>query len=114
MVGFQVLKELNHSITIAPLCRFFQQILDAEQKPYRVDRTEDFVAAIKATVAFSILWCGAMGETRNIDARYRDIMRTGVPFGTNFIPPLARRANGQSECVSISNYKKALQIGIKR
>lgn len=113
LVGFQVLKELNHSITIAPLCRFFQQILDAEQKSSQEDRTDDFVAAIKATVAFSILWRGAMGETRNIDARYRAIMRTGVSSGTEFIPPLARRANGQSECVSISNYKKALQIVLK-
>ena len=113
IVGFQMLKELKHSITIAPLCRFYQQILDAKQEPYRVDSTDDFVAAIKATVAFSVLWRGAMGETRNIDARYRDIMRTGVRFGTNFIPPLARRANGQSECVSISNYKKALQIVLK-
>lgn len=113
MVGFQVLKELNHSITIAPLCRFFQQILDAEQKPYRVDRTEDFVAAIKATVAFSILWRGAMGETRNIDARYRDIMRAGISLGTELIPPLARRSNGQSESVSLSNYKKALQLVLR-
>ena len=112
IIGFQVLRDLKHSITIAPLCRFFQQILDAEQESYRVARTRDFVDAIKATVAFSILWRGAMGRTRNIDARYRDIMRVGVNSGTDAIPPLARRPNGQSGFVSISNYKKALRFAL--
>ena len=109
LVGFEFLRGFKHSITIAPLARFYQQILDAEQEADRIKKTEDFVAAIKATVAFSALWRGAKGGTQNIDSYYRDIMRSGVHFDNESVPPLARCPNGRSGVVSIDNYKKALQ-----
>ena len=108
LVGFQVLRELRHSITIAPLCRFYQHLIEAEGETDRTKRTEDFIAAIKATTAFSILWRGAKGKTRNIDSHYREIMRSGVHSCPEPIPPLARCINGISGFPLIDEYKKAL------
>lgn len=110
IVGFEVLRKLNHSITIAPLSRFYQQVLEAEQETDRIQKTEDFVAAIKATVAFSVLWRGAKGTTDNIDLYYRDIMSPGIQHGNQHVPPLARYPNGSPRVVSISDYKRALQL----
>ena len=115
LVGFEVLRELKHTITIPPLCRFYQHLLDAKDKTGAVQRQrkDDFIAAIKATVAFSVLWRGAMGNTRNIDSHYRDIMHPGIKFGNEHIPPLARCTNGKFGIVSIVNYKNALRLILK-
>ena len=110
IVGFEMLRELKHSIPIASLSRFYQQVLEAEQETDRTQKTKDFVAAIKATVAFSILWRGAKGTTHNIDSHYRDIMSSGIHHGNEHVPPLARQPNGGSEIISISNYQRALQL----
>ena len=109
LVGFEVLRALKHSITIAPLSRFYQNAVEAMQDAARKQRAEEeFVAAIKATVAFSVLWRGAKGGTENIDSHYRDIMRAGINIKGGRIPPLARRPNGRSGALSLANYKKAL------
>ena len=113
LVGFEMLRELKHTITIAPLCRFYQHLLDAEYEADRIKRKDDFVEAIKVTVAFSVLWRGAMGNTRNIDSHYRDIMRIGIKVNDEHVPPLARCPNSKNGTVSISNYKKALQLVLK-
>ena len=114
LVGIEVLRGLKHSITIAPLSRFYQHAVDVSQEAERSQRTADFVDAIKATVAFSVLWRGAKGGTENIDSLYRDIMRSGVNFGGQVIPPLARRVNGKSGALSLANYKKALRLSTNR
>ena len=113
LVGFEVLRELKHTITIAPLCRFYQHLLDADNEVDRIEKKDDFVAAIKATVAFSVLWRGAMGNTRNIDSHYRDIMRPRIKSDNEHFPPLARCLKGESGIVSIANYKNALQLILK-
>ncbi len=110
LVGFEALRGLKHSITIAPLSRFHQHALDAEKDADRKQRTEEFIAAIKATVTFSLLWRGAKGGTENIDSHYRDIMRAEVNIGGETIPPLARRPNGKTGALSLANYKKALRL----
>ena len=112
-VGFEVLRELKHTITIAPLCRFYQHLLDADNEADRTEKKDDFAAAIKATAAFSVLWRGAMGNTRNIDSHYRDIMRLGIKSDNEHFSPLARCPNGKSGTVSIANYKAALQLLLK-
>lgn len=109
IVGFEALRALKHSITIAPLSRFYQDAVDASPTTARRQRTEAFVAAIKATVAFSVLWRGAKGGTSNIDSHYRDVMRTGIKMGSENIPPLARRVNGRAGALSLTNYKRALR-----
>jgi len=113
LVGFAALRGLKHSITIAPLFRFFQYALEATQEIDRRRRTDDFVSAIKATVAFSVFWRGAKGTTANIDRHYRDIMRSGVSIEGVTIPPLARRPNGGTGALSLSNYKRALRLILK-
>ena len=110
IIGFEMLRELKHSITIAPLSRFYQQVLEAEQEIDRIQKTEEFVAAIKATVAFSLLWRGAKGTTHNIDSYYRDIMSSGIHHGNEHVPPLARHPIDSPGVVSISNYKRGLQL----
>ena len=109
LVGFEVLRGLKHSITIAPLSRFYQYALDTTQDLERQKRTEEFIDAIKATVAFSILWRSAKGRTENIDSHYRAIMG-GVNIAGEAIPPLARRPKGKSGVLSLANYKRALQL----
>ena len=109
LVGFEVLRDLKHSITIAPLSRFYQHALETTQDLERQKRTEEFIDAIKATVAFSILWRSAKGRTENIDSHYRAIMG-GVDIAGEAIPPLARRPKGKSGVLSLVNYKKALQL----
>ena len=37
-------------------------------------------------------------------------MSSGIPHGNEHVPPLARQPNGGSEIISISNYKRALQL----
>jgi Protein of unknown function (DUF1524) len=110
LVGFDLLRGLKHSITIAPLSRFYQHAVDAPDDGERKQRTAELIAALKASVAFSVLWRGAKGGTENIDSYYRDIMRSGVTIGGETIPPLARRSDGKSGALSLSNYKKALRL----
>ena len=112
IVAFQVLRELNHSITIAPLSRFYQHALDVEGID-RDNRTKEFIQAIKATVAFSVLWRSARGGTANIDSHYRDIMRIGVSSNNQNIPPLARHPQGQLGTLSLVDYKEALRFVLK-
>ena len=109
LVGFEALRKLKHSITIAPLARFYQQALDASAT-IRKHRTDEFIAAIKATVAFSFLWRGAKGGTDRIDSHYRNIMRVGINIQGETTLPLARRPIESESSLSVTNYKRALQL----
>ncbi|MEL6364115.1 MAG: DUF262 domain-containing HNH endonuclease family protein [Pseudomonadota bacterium] len=102
----QLLKDMKHSIIIAPICRFFGQALDAADDAEKAKRSASFVSAIKATAAFSILWRGAFGSTGNIESKYREIMREGV----GSVPPLSARPPGdKTGIVSYANYLRALK-----
>jgi len=94
LVGMEALRDLKHSITIAPLIRFYGFMLDCpEGRQEELDsRINDFKSAIDATVAFSMLWRGAKGGTDNIDGRYRSVMRDGGKA----LPPLAQRVKTKS------------------
>ena len=113
LVGFEVLRGIRHSITIAPLSRFYQHALDATDEKDQKLRTDEFIDALKATVAFSVMWRGAKGGTENIDSHYREIMRNEVKINGETIPPFARRSNGRSGALSLVNYKKALRYILK-
>ena len=103
--AFQLLRDLNHSITIAPMVRFYQNALDVSEYAHPKRGVRDLAMAIKATAAFSVIWRAAKGGTAGIDSHYREIMRDGIEGQS--IPPFARRRGGETE-VSIENYKKAL------
>lgn len=111
LVGFEALrsKTFNHSIVIGPLSRFYEQAFTASTSQDRVKKVDEFIYAIKATIAFSVLWRGAMGGTKNIESHYRDIMRSGINIGEINIPPFARRPERSSGSLSLSNYKQALR-----
>jgi hypothetical protein len=110
IVGFEALRGLKHSITVAPLARFYQHAVEGGTPKDRKERTAEFVEAIKATVAFSVYWRGAKGGTENIDSHYRDIMRTGITVGSESIPPMARHVEGKLGALSLANYKKGLRL----
>ena len=105
LVGFQVLRDLNHHITIAPLSRFFSEVLEAEETD-KAARAQDFFDAVRAAVGFSILWRGAFGGTNNIDSHYRAVLSEKAD-GT--IPPLAVRPKADAGAVSLSNFRKRLK-----
>lgn len=105
LVGFEMLRDLKHHITIAPLSRFFSAVLVAEDDKL-ASQAKNFFEAVQASIAFSTLWRAAFGGTNNIDARYRSIMSEKL---LGEIPPLAVRPREGAGAVSLSNYKKALR-----
>jgi uncharacterized protein with ParB-like and HNH nuclease domain len=82
------LSSLNHSITVAPIIRFYSEALSAADadKGVKVKNLED---AIKAITAFSALWRASRRGTKNIDRQYREIL-VGANDKTTKAPPLSR------------------------
>ncbi len=105
--AFAALRRLKHHITIAPISRFYDYALSFQDQAGQAKASIEFGEAIKATVAFSMLWRGAHGGTENIDTIYRDLMRVGVAE-LNINPLCARPERGVG-VVSLSNYKRALR-----
>jgi hypothetical protein len=84
------LQKMGHTITIPLICRFYSEALNASSDPTTAAQTlSDLDKAIKAIVAFSVLWRASRKGTDNIDQEYRQIM-TG--FGSlEKIPGFSRR-----------------------
>jgi hypothetical protein len=68
------LNDLNHTIAIAPLVRFFSEAVDAEEGEERDERVKQFETAIKAITAFTVFWRASRRGTGNIDSQYRAVM----------------------------------------
>lgn len=105
LVGFEMLRDLKHHITIAPLSRFYSAVLTADDDQVRA-KSDAFFQAIQASIAFSTLWRAAFGGTNNIDSCYRSIMSEKLQ---GEIPPLAVRPREGTGAVSLNNYKKGLR-----
>lgn len=73
------LNSLNHSITIAPISRFYAEALskDDANRPQAIQNLE---AAVKAITAFSALWRASRRGTDNIDAEYRELLLGTAPW----------------------------------
>lgn len=110
LVGFEMLRDLKHHITIAPLSRFFSEVLLADEDHLKSQATI-FFEAVQATIAFSTLWRSAFGGTNNIDSRYRSIMSERLQ---GEIPPMAVRPREGAGAVSLANYKKALRTFLSK
>lgn len=82
------LKDLNHTIAIAPLVRFYSVAVQAEDGDTRKLRIDEFEAAIKAITAFTVFWRATRRTTGNIDSQYRAVMAGDSLTG---IGPLARQ-----------------------
>ena len=105
LVGLDVLRELNHHIVAAPLTRFLDALETAEEEDTKA-RFDDFAAALKASIAFSILWRSGIGGTSTtIDTKYRQVLSEKIDgkYG-----PMAVRPKKHVSSVSVLNYKKAL------
>ncbi|XVQ11138.1 DUF262 domain-containing protein [Spirillospora sp. CA-255316] len=84
-LGF--LTDLNHTIAIAPLLRFYSEAVHAEEGEDRDKRVAEFEIAIKAITAFTVFWRATRRGTGNIDSQYRAIMAGDSLTGMG---PLAR------------------------
>ena len=116
LLCFQALRHLKHNITIAPLARFYDSARRGENG-IKIARTEELAAAIRATTAFTMLWRSAKGGTENIDAQYRDFMKSPTtitrPDGTTrTIEAFCRRAS--QEALTIEDYKERLRSALKK
>ncbi len=102
-----VLRSMKHTVTIAPLIAFYSAILNADSDKKK-RAINEFHTALKATVAFSILWRASRRSTEGIDAHYRKLMEVGSP-STN-MPALARskRKDAVSTIIDADTYRQAL------
>lgn len=88
-----LLRSFKHTITLGPLIRFYSEIRKADNDS-RAMAVENFVKAVKAIAAFSVLWRASRRGTENIDMHYRRLMEEGYPAVG--LAPLARR-NSQGD-----------------
>jgi hypothetical protein len=76
-VAFEFLRSLDHTITIAPLSRFFSAATQASAAD-RAAAAQSFGEAVRLCAAFSAIWrAWHDGKTERIDSIYRDAMATG-------------------------------------
>jgi|688.fasta_scaffold42694_4 hypothetical protein len=69
------LKNLNHTIALAPINRFYNEALKASSDT----ETGQFVDCLWAVASFSCLWRASRETTGQIDSRYRSLMSgTGI------------------------------------
>lgn len=92
------LNALNHSITIAPLSRFYARALQSSDEE-RPQAMKDFEGALKAMTAFSVLWRGSRRTTDKIDSEYRELL-LGVG------PLVDKDVRGKSEAPFARSQKK--------
>jgi hypothetical protein len=82
------LNDLNHTIAIAPLVRFYSEAVHAEEGAERDKAVAEFETAIKAITAFTVFWRATRRGTGNIDSQYRSVMAGDTLTGMG---PLGRQ-----------------------
>ncbi len=106
-----ILRSLNHTIVIAHLFRFYEEAVNSEENELE-ENTAELLKAIKATVAFFILWRAPKENTAGIDTHYRNILRFGFEIDTEGettkVPPLGKHRVSKQGVVSFENYKRML------
>jgi len=105
-----LLAALGHSITIAPLVRFYSNALAGLSAD---SAGKEFEGALKAMTAFSVLWRASRRNTGNIDQEYRELL-TG-DNNITALAPLARTlrkdriAPEKSQDISLNLLKEELR-----
>jgi len=102
------LNKINHTVTIPPLVRFFSVANDADEA-YKDQYIKNYLSAVKATAAFSMIWRASFEGTKGIDNVYRKIMRDGIE--DKDLLPMAEKSEGS--IVSIDNYKTYLKYNLE-
>ncbi|WP_436917887.1 DUF262 domain-containing protein [Acinetobacter schindleri] len=109
-LSFNFLRDLKHTIVIAPLARFYQKFSysnNLQNNSYSIDQyINDFEGAVKATVAFSLMWRSSRKGTDGIDNIYRKIFN--VDGLKNFTLNDCIDNHFDDGDVSLSNYKEFL------
>jgi hypothetical protein len=109
IVCLDVLKQMNHSIVVAPIFRFYAKAVAEEDDQRRKNAAAELSDAILAVTAFSIMWRATRIGTENIDAVYRDLMERGIdkaaPDKGKHVPPMRRSKGG---AVTLLGLKQAL------
>jgi hypothetical protein len=104
------LVKMNHSITVAPLIRFYSEALHAtgDNRPAKV---REFEEALKAVTAFTTLWRASRRTTGNIDSEYREVM-SGESSLTGMGPLARQHKKGHvtaAPAVNVANLKAELR-----
>ena len=98
------LKSANHTIAKAVITRFHEAARIADHAE-QADKILSLCSAIKAVAAFFALWRGSREGTDGIDARYRELMKSGLPeIG---VSPFSRRARDGGD-IPVQDVKRAL------
>lgn len=98
-LAYKFFNDLKHDIVIAPLARFYAETLNSQIPiPAAIN---NFVAATKASMAFSTLWRCKSGGADGIDSKYRGLMS-----GDSSFSGLARTKGNTIDVVS---FKKQLR-----
>lgn len=106
-MALKVLKDLKHDISIAILVRFYSHYRSVSGHGTEQALSE-FQDAIKACLAFFVLWRGSRKDTDNIDSYYRKIMSDGIPeLGISGF--CRRNSEGSNSCVSSKYLKDAFR-----
>jgi len=105
------LNDLNHTIAIAPLVRFYSIAVAVEEGTERDNRIAEFETAIKAITAFTVFWRASRRGTGNIDSQYRAVMAGDNPL--TGMGPLARtwanpNVTSPAPCVDANALKREL------
>ena len=75
LICMDMLGKVNHEIAIAPLVRFYSQIIHSNFSPEAVRELE---GSIKAITTFFTFWRGIRKETGYLAAGYRELMKNGT------------------------------------
>ena len=101
------LNDLKHTIVIPILTNFFTQINNAEAIEEKKARLHDFEEALKAIVAFSVLWRASRNGTGGIDNQYRELLSSTVM--DSGLPSMARK-HLQDDLIDINLFKKEMKL----
>jgi uncharacterized protein with ParB-like and HNH nuclease domain len=111
LLCLDLLRQLNHTITLAPLIRFFSACRIANNEE-RKKTTADFIEALKAITAFSVLWRSSRPTTAGIDNHYRNLMSEG--HQNSGLAPLSRCTDGiNQKPLDVKSLKTALKNILK-
>jgi hypothetical protein len=106
------LRELKHTVVIAPLLRFYSEALLANDGD-RPTKVREFEVALKAMTAFSALWRASHRGTASIDQEYREILAGNNSLTA--LPPLSRNlkrgadASAPNPIVNVEQLKAELR-----
>src|SRR5690606_14511956 len=98
---------------LGPLIRFYSEIRRVAPE-YRGQAINNFIDAVKAITAFSVLWRSSRRSTENIDSHYRKLMLNG--YADVGLKPLARNNNdfGSEITLNVIELKKAFLSILER